>query len=194
MISDEFRIYNTSNLKCAYLRWKANGQKTSFKNLLNKCPTDFQMHTLGKNSAYYTTKVPSFRRNKQNFVPSSLIARIIVIFRLFKISPHLHNKLVGWLVLTFLFLYTHLAVFISEVVSVVKKKLRRDPDSLTLRWREWNDRGMIRILPRQDWSMTASLTVLFHPNLVFSARERHDHGRPRRKLDAVKPLVNIMNL
>ena len=111
MISDEFRIYNTSNLKCAYLRWKANGQITSFKNLLNKCPTDFQMHTLGKNSAYYTTKVPSFRKNKQNFVPSSLIPRIIVIFPLFKISPHLHNKLVGWLVLTFLFLYTHLSCF-----------------------------------------------------------------------------------
>ena len=53
MISDEFHIYNTSNLKCAYVRWKANGQITSFKNLLNKCPTDFQMRTLGKNSAYY---------------------------------------------------------------------------------------------------------------------------------------------
>ena len=111
-----------------YVRWKANGQITSFKNLLNKCPIDFQMRTLGKNSAYYTTKVPSFRRNEQNFVLSSLIARIIVIFRLFKIFTHLHNKLVGWLVLTFM-----LADFISEVVSVVKKNVRRDPDSLTLR-------------------------------------------------------------
>lgn len=42
--------------------------------------------------------------------------------------------------------------------------------------------------------MTASLTVLFHTNLVCSAREQHDHGRPKRKLDAAKPLVNIMNL
>ena len=145
MIGDEFRIYNTSNLKCAYLRWKANGQKTSFKNLLNKCPTDFQMHRLGKNSAYYTTKVPSFRRNKQNFVPSSLIARIIVIFRLFKISPHLHNKLVGWLVLTFLFLYTHLSCFYLRDGVSCQVNVRRDPDSLTLRQREWNDRGMIYV-------------------------------------------------
>ena len=57
--------------------------------------------------------------------------------------------------------------------------------------------NMICILPRQDSVfMTASLTVLFHPNLVCSARKRHDHGRrrPKRKLEAVKPLVYITNL
>lgn len=49
MISDEFHIYNKSNLKCAYVRWKAiYGQRTSFKNLLNKCLTDFQTRTLRK--------------------------------------------------------------------------------------------------------------------------------------------------
>ena len=132
------------------------------------------MRTLGKNSAYYTTKVPSFRRNKQNFVPSSLIARIIVIFRLFKIFTHLHNKLVGWLVLTFLFLDTHLTCFYLRDGVSCQVNVRRDPDSLTLRLREWNDRGMIRMLPRQDWSVTPSLTDGYCFTQIYFALHEND--------------------
>lgn len=126
-----FTIRQTLNARIV-VRWKANGQITSVKNLLNKCPTDFQMRTLGKKSAYYTTKVPSFRRNKQNFVPSSLkiiMPGLLWFFVSLKFSSIcIISWLDDWSWLSF-FCILILAVFISEVVSVVEKNVRRDPES-----------------------------------------------------------------